>query len=220
MLSGDFISHEIPALKLSDSIKQVLIWMDEHHVLHLPVFAKGVYQGVISESDLLNHQNTEDDLSSLEDNFLKVSVSNDKSIYDVIKTLDDYKLSLVPVIDPEGSFKGTISYKEVMSAMVRMLNLNSAGGVFVLEMNYVDYSLAEISRLIESNDARVLSSHISFHHNSQMVDVVIKVNTDSIGSILQTLERYDYVVKAKFQDTITEDPENDRYDALMRYLNT
>ena len=71
MLSGDFISHEIPALKLSDSIKQVLIWMDEHHVLHLPVFAAGLYQGVISESDLLSHQNTEDDLSTVQDRFLR-----------------------------------------------------------------------------------------------------------------------------------------------------
>jgi acetoin utilization protein AcuB len=220
MLAKDYISHEIPVLKMDDTVKQVLLWMEEYRVMHLPVFSNASYIGLISEADLLGHADTDAPLSKLESRFMKVAVGDERSVYDVIKLLDDYKLSMIPVLDKEGHFQGTISYKEVMNALVSMFNLNVEGAVFILEMNYADYSLSEISRHIESNDARVLSSHVSFNEVNNNVDVTIKVNTESISSILQTLERYDYVVKATFQDQAGDDGTTDRYDALLRYLNT
>jgi len=220
MLAKDYISQEIPALKMEDTVKQVLAWMDEYRVMHLPVFNGTIFQGIVSESDLLDQLDQGVPVGILESHFLKVAAQADRSIYDVIKFLDDYKLSLIPVINKEGAFQGTISYKEVMSAMVAMFNLNVEGAVFILEMNYVDYSLAEISRHIESNDARVLSSHVNFHDSNNQVDVIIKVNNESIASIIQTLERYDYVIKASFNENDADEGVQDRYDSLLRYLNT
>lgn len=220
MLARDYISHEIPVLKMEDTVKQVLLWMDEYRLLHLPVFSGSEYKGIISEADLLSHSDTEATIGKLEGHFLKVAVRENRSIYDVIKFLDDYKLSLITILDDEGSFKGTISYKEVMSALVALFNLNATGAVFVLEMNYLDYSLSEIARHIEANDARVLSSHVSFNDQNNLVDITIKVNTESISSIIQTLERYDYVVKATFQNKKADNGDQDRFDALLRYLNT
>lgn len=220
MLATDFISLEIPILKYSDSCSQVLRWMDEYRVMHMPVFDGAVYQGMISEADLLNVEDDTCTLSIFQDKLLKVAIHDHRPIYDVIKLMDDFKLSLIPVIDENERLLGTISYKEVIRAMVDVFNLNSKGAVFVLEMNYVDYALSEISRIVESNDARVLSAHISFHHESKLIDVIVKVNTESLTSILQTMERYDYTIKASFGNGENQDYLNERYEELMRYLNT
>jgi CBS domain-containing protein len=193
--------------------------MDEYRVLHMPVFNGAVYQGLVSEADLLSCEEVDAELRVFENKLLKVAIMGERPIYDVIKLMDDFKLSVIPVMDDTGRMQGVISYKEVIGAMVSAFNLNASGGVFVLEMNYVDYALSEISRIVESNDARVLSSHISFHKDSNKIDVSIKVNTESLTSIIQTLERYDYHIKATFHKG-SDDALQDRYEELMRYLNT
>ncbi|NND95286.1 MAG: CBS domain-containing protein [Flavobacteriales bacterium] len=220
MLATDFISMEIPILKYTDTCSQVLRWMDEYRVLHMPVFDGVAYQGMISEADLLNIEDEDSTLVIFENKLLKVAIEGNRPIYDVIKILDDFKLSLIPVIDGNDRLLGTIGYKEVMRAMVDVFNLNSKGAVFVLEMNYVDYALSEISRIVESNDSRVLSAHVSFHNDSNMIDVIVKVNTESLTSVIQTLERYDYNIKASFGNGDNQDYLNERYEELMRYLNT
>jgi len=220
MLASDFISNEIPILKFSDPCHKVLQWMDEYRVLHMPVFDGTEYQGLISEADLLSVDDDNSELRVCESKLLKVAIPGERPIYDVIKLMDDFKLSLIPVMGENGRLQGIISYKEIITAMVEAFNLNATGGVFVLEMNYVDYALSEISRIVESNDARVLSSHISFHQDSNKIDVIIKVNTESLTSIIQTLERYDYAIKASFHKGESIDHMQDRYDELMRYINT
>lgn len=194
--------------------------MDEYRVMHMPVFEGTEYQGLISEADLLGVDDEESSLSIFQNKLLKVAIQGERPFYDVIKLMDDFKLSLIPVIDEGGRLQGTIGYKEVITAMVDAFNLNSDGAVFVLEMDYMDYALSEISRIVESNDARVLSAHLSFHKDSGKVDVIIKVNTESLTGIIQTLERYEYSIKASFDSGENSDYLQDRYEELMRYLNT
>lgn len=220
MLASDFISQEIPIIKFSDPCQKVLQWMDEYRVVHMPVFNGTEYQGLISEADLLSCEQEDAKIGIFENKLLKVAIMGERPIYDVVKLMDDFKLSVIPVMSEAGRLQGVISYKEVITAMVGAFNLNAAGGVFVLEMNYVDYALSEISRIVESNDARVLSSHISFHKDSNKIDVTVKVNTVSLTSIIQTLERYDYQIKATFHLGTDDDTLQDRYEELMRYLNT
>lgn len=220
MLASDFITNETPVLKLSDRCDKVMQWMDEYRVMHLPVFDGTEYIGLVTEADLLGMDDMDCDLSCFRNSLLKVAITGDRPVYDVIKLMDDFKLSMVPVMDDNERLIGVVTYKEVITAMVDALNLNAKGGVLVLEMNYVDYALSEISRIVESNDARVLSAHISFHEDSNLIDVIIKVNTESLTSIIQTLERYDYRIKASFHKGTDTDYLQDRYDELMRYLNT
>jgi predicted transcriptional regulator len=220
MLAREHISYELPALKTDDTVARVLSWMDEFSVLHLPVFDQGKYIGCVSEADLLDVVDPEATMNSLSARLIKVSAKQHVPIYEVVTLMDEYHLSVVPILDDEDRFLGTIGHREAIHAMVSTFNMNSDGAIFILEMNYVDYALSEIARIIESNDARVLSSSLSFHEDSRMVDVTVKVNTESLSGIIQTLERYEYNIKAYFQKGSDQDILQDRYDSLMRYLNT
>ena len=190
--------------------------MDEFRVNHLPVFKGAEYMGLVSEVEILDAGELDKNLEIFIGNMPKIAVQQDQHIYDVIKILDDYHISLVPVMDNANRFLGVISYKEIISAMVETFTLTEPGSVFVLEMNEVDYALSEIARIVESNDAKVLSSHVNKIGDSNVVDVTVKVNTVSIDGILQTL---DYTIKASFQKGTYENDMNDRYEEFMRYLD-
>jgi hypothetical protein len=97
--------------------------------------------------------------------------------------------------------------------------LENPGGVIVLEMSQNDYDLSEIARIVESNDAKVLSLFISTHVDSTRLEVVLKLNRTDLGGVLQTFDRYGYFVKASFGDEEDHDDLKENYDSLMNYLN-
>eukprot|EP01032_Pedospumella_encystans_P007125 gene7125-8544_t len=79
------------------------------------------------------------------------------------------------------------------------MSVQNPGGVIVLEMNQSDYSLTQISSIIEGNDTKILSLHVSSNPDSTKVEVTIKVNREDLRAILQTFYRYNYEIKASFQ---------------------
>ena len=52
------------------------------------------------------------------------------------------------------------------------------------------------------------------------IRLTLKLNTDNLARITATLERFGYVVTAQFSGTaVVNEDEQERYDALLRYLS-
>ena len=86
-------------------------------------------------------------------------------------------------------------------------------------MNRVDYSLAQIAQIVESENAKILSSFIMSSTDSTKIEVTLKIAEVDLSRIIRSFERYDMVVKASFQRSTDQDDMQFRYDALMNYLN-
>jgi len=79
--------------------------------------------------------------------------------------------------------------------------------------------LSEISRIVESNDARILSSFVTSHKDSVQMEVTLKINKSDLSGIIQTFNRYNYTVSASFHESKHDELMHDRYEELMKYLN-
>jgi hypothetical protein len=79
--------------------------------------------------------------------------------------------------------------------------------------------LSEIARIVESNDAKILSSYISSHIDSTKLEVTIKINRTDLSAIIQTFNRYNYTIKASFHQSEYVDDLKDRFDSFMSFLN-
>ena len=98
--------------------------------------------------------------------------------------------------------------------------INIPGGIIVLELYANDYSLAHIARIVEDNDAKILSSSITPSAGSAKMEVTLKINRVDVTSILQSFRRYDYTIKASYQSADrNEDILRNNYDQFMMYLN-
>jgi hypothetical protein len=85
-------------------------------------------------------------------------------------------------------------------------------------MNIHDYSVAEISQIVESNDAKILSLYYSEIPNSTKIEVTLKVNKQDLAPIIQTFDRYNYTIVASIFENSSDDYQ-ERFDSLMNYLN-
>jgi len=60
MLAQELISNDITPLKLSDSAMLGLSLMEEYKTTHLPIVDKGIFQGLLSESDIYSYNQFEE----------------------------------------------------------------------------------------------------------------------------------------------------------------
>jgi hypothetical protein len=124
----------------------------------------------------------------------------------------------MPILDENEVYLGCTSVYHLMSLIANTGSIKEVGGILVLEVNTVDYSMAQIAQIVESNNARILSSYIMSSPDSTKLEVTLKINQVELGSIIRTFERYDYVIKASFQRSEADDDIQTRYESLMKFL--
>ena len=139
-------------------------------------------------------------------------------MYDVIAKMAEFKLSVVPILDDQEHYLGCCSVYHVMTMLANTGSIKESVGILGLEMNASDYSLSQIAQIVESNNARILSVFMTTQQDSTKIDVTVKINKIDLTSIIRTFERYDYHVKASFQNGHGDEDMQWRYDTLMQYL--
>lgn len=219
MLAKDLISDNIPPLKTSDTGSKALAWMDEFRVSHLPIVNSMELLGVISEVDIMDLNDPEQPLGNHKLSLQKSFVFDDQHIYDIIKLIDEQKLTIIPVLDKNMHFTGMISLQDLTHSFSKMAAVDSPGGIIILELGIRDYSLSEIARIVESNDAKILSTYITSPSDSTRINLTLKINVSDLSRIIATFNRFNYTIKASYHQDGFLDDLRDRYDSLMHYLN-
>jgi hypothetical protein len=124
------------------------------------------------------------------------------------------------VVSAKQHYEGVITVQDMMSSFAQTMAVQLPGGILVLSLDLIDYSLAEISRLIEENNAKVLSSILKEDPlDKSKVVLTLKVNQADLSRIVATLDRFGYRVIGRYQEIREMAEDRDRIDMLMRYLD-
>lgn len=219
MIAKFAIEESIPFLKPTDHIGFAIELMDEYKVFHLPIVKEKKLFGIVSEEQLLE---LDENLlvGALEFPLIKFAINENLHIFDVMKIGYENSCSVLPVIDKNEDYIGLISPKSLLEQLEAFSFAKETGGIFVLEVDVIHYSLSEITRIVESNKSLVLSvatSHVK--DNIDKINVTIKVNTLDLTYILASFERYNYTITNVFHQAEQIDELKDRFDALMHYIN-
>ena len=145
-------------------------------------------------------------------------VKESAHIYEVLFRVAEHKISVIPVLGEDESYMGCTSIHQLITLIANTGSIRERGGIIVLEVNQNDYSLAQIAQIVESNNAKILSSYIMSSSDSTKLEVTLKINQIELGRIIQTFERYDYTIAASYQKSSFDDDLQNRYDALLNFL--
>ena len=219
MIAGDLIQSEIPVLHLSDHISTALNFFDDYKLSQIPVLGPKGFLGLINE-DIVLDAPVNFHLEDLKNNLTRHYFDQEQHLFDALSFFKSGKLSLLPVVDKEDKYLGCIQSKELLQKACEWLKVAEPGGVLHLEVNIVDYSLAQIAQIVEGNGAKIVSSLCLPHPTeSKMMEVLIKINHDELSGVMQTFERYEYKIVASYHKNIHQKGLDDRFDSFIRYLN-
>jgi CBS domain-containing protein len=220
MLAKDLLSDIVPALKTSDTGLDALNWMEVFRVSHLPIVNNAEFLGLISDSDIYDLNKAEEPLGAHELSLMRPYVYHYQHIYDVIEIASRLKLTVIPVLDENNEYLGVITQSDLLQKFADLIAAHTPGGIIELELNEKDYSLAEISRIIEDAEAKVLSFYVSKTDPDDRLSITIKLNRSDIQPVLNAFDRYGYQVKTTYVgEGVNDIKARENYDALMRYLN-
>jgi CBS domain-containing protein len=193
--------------------------MDEFKVSHLPVLKNGNFVGLVSETHILDKMNVTENLDVLFQHLPRPFVFSNAHLFEILSKISEFQISVIPILDENEKYLGCTSIFELMTSIANTSSMKEKGGILILEVNELDYSMAQIGQIVESNEAKILSSTILSDASSTNLDITLKINQEDLTRIIRTFERYDYVVKASYQNGVGAEDLQWRYDALMNYLN-
>ena len=219
MFAGKLIKDSIPPLKPTDTCRRALMWMDEFHVNFLPVINNKNYLGLVKENDLVEANAPEDLLQTLETPLSRIFVYENQHVYDVAKFAAIHKCDVIPVLNEKQEYAGIITIHDLVDYFAASKSVYMPGGIIIIELRFSDFSMTQISQLIEADGAHILSSSVSATTDPQVIELTLKIDKIDLSRILPSLYRYNYHVTASyFQSEFSDDYKN-RYESLMNYLN-
>ncbi len=220
MQALNLISADIPAVGKTDSGITALNWMSESRVSHLPVVDEDEYVGLLSDIDLYNMPNIDAPAVSSRIVLHRPFVYQNKHLFEVLDLAAKTRISVIPVLDDANRYVGSIVAADMVRELSSLISSDMPGAIIVLEMNVRDYSLSQISQIVEGNDTRILDVFVQNQPQSELIRVTLRLNRTDIASVLQTFERYSYSVIEIYSD----DQQHgsmllDRYNSFMKYLS-
>lgn len=218
MIAESLLSTSIIPLQTSDTGETALEMMSEFYVRHLPIVNNQQLLGLISEDDVLNFDVNEA-IGSYSLSLLRPYAARRDHLYELMRLMSELKLTLVPVVDEDQNYLGVVTMEDLLQQFAQSISLAEPGSILILEMARHDYSLSEISRIVESEGASILNVFLTSYPDSTRISVTLKINRQEIGRILATFERFEYDIQASFSESGYMDSLKERYDSLMTYLN-
>lgn len=214
------LSEVIPSLRTSDTGQTALNWMDIFKVSHLPIVNDKELLGLIGESDIYDLNMPEEPLGNHQLSLFRPYVLYHQHVFEIMELASRLKLSVIPVLDDAKMYLGVITIPDLLHYFTSFSALTSPGSILVLEVNFNNYSLSQITQIIEGNNARILGVCISTIPDTTQMELTIKLNVTDITSINQAFNRYGYTVIGTYMKHDDEEELMEkRYNLLMKYLS-
>ena len=218
MTASELYANDILPLRTTDTGADALEVMHEFYVQHLPIVNDGELLAIVSEDDVLEHD-VERALGEYATSLPQLRIRTADHLYEVMRTVAQYDLTAVPVVEADGRYVGLITAADLLNYYARTATFTENGSIVILEVQRRDYALSEIARIAESENAIILSSFVEASGDGSLLQVTIKVNHENVAGMLNTFQRFGYEVQATFNEGEALDSMRERYDALMNYLS-
>jgi predicted transcriptional regulator len=215
MIAIDFIDKDIPALSLKDNVRLAVKYMQEEKLNQLVLLNADEVLGIIEEDILFNFdEETKLDLVPIK--YTAIEMDENSHILDLADHLANKSLEICPIVNHENKYIGSVRafdiYKEVIVGQ-----FSGNGSILSLEIDQKDYSLSDISRIIETEGLRIEKLFLAKGSPSDY-HFIIKLNKKDISSALNSLKRFGYKVTQINKSAEGAFPDQERFEHLMKYL--
>ena len=214
MLAKDIAIQGFPMLRLEDTASFVLNCMEDFDVQHLPVVKDEYFIGLVSKENVLD-MDAKQTIAQLIDPLVRFGIAGSAHFLTALHLFSKHQLTLLPVLNDQQECVGVIPQKNLNDQLAQFLGLDQPGAVIVLSISPLQYSLAEMSRLVETNNAQIVQLNSFFDETNGSMVITIKLNREEASSIIATFQRYDYQVLHYFGNSPLNNDIEDHYHHLM-----
>ena len=217
MFCEEILTKEIPTLTKATKGSLALSIMEDVKLKHLPVIQDDKYLYLLSEKDLFEMNDPENEIGN--SYYYAPHVEEKTPVFEILHIMNMDNLDYLPVINRNGDFIGGVTLPLLIEKLDEICNAGSPGAIIGIEVNPQDYVLSQLVHLVESNNARVQSlfSYPAKETGKQIL--LVKVDLEDASPILMSFERFNYTVRFCIQKQgLRDEIIKRRLDELMYYI--
>ncbi len=212
------ISPIVPTLSPTDTGFRALALMEENNLSQLPMVGEDHYMALVQENDVLDWKEPQSAISTASFVNYRPAIGAGAHPFEALRLIHDLNLSVLPVVDNEQKYLGTITIDTLLKYITENSGLNNTGGIIVLEVAPRNYTLYEIARICENEDVIITNTQV--HTNEQgMLEVTLKLNRTVLDAVVSSFERHNYTVKEVYGTETNNEDIVGKYNLLMNYIN-
>jgi len=218
MLTTEYITNDVKALTLSNTIADAKELFHDSIFTHIPVVEDNEFLGLIAESDLLAYDDTHKKLHEIRFSLASFFAYDDVVWLDLIKIFSLNEANVLPVLNKKNAYLGYYELADILHFLSNTPFLQELGNILIVSKNKLDYSISQIAQIVESNDAKLYGVFVSGNEGENII-LTIKLYSDNINDVIHTFRRYDYhIILGVKEDEYLDDLKN-RSDYLQKYLS-
>jgi predicted transcriptional regulator len=213
----DYINNDLKAIDIKESISDVQDFLSDLTFTHFPVVEEEIYIGSIESEDIItfdSSKNLSDYRYSLDGFFVR----NNMIWLEVLEVFAKNNTNLVPVLDETNKYIGYYEISDILRFFHETPFLRESGEIIIVKKKILDFSISQLTQIIESNDGKILGLFVS-ESDSEYNQVTIKLSTGVVNEIIQSLRRYEYEIISEHQEDNYINTLKEHSDYLDKYLN-
>lgn len=215
-----YTDENIPPLYFNDDGDKGILIMQDHCIRHLPIIQEDKkFVGIISEDILMDGQyQFGDAVGRFAMPAVDIFRKPNTHWIDIMKCMEDHQVTIVPIVDENGIYAGLVTCESIIRFLTKANFVVEEGSILIIETNRYSFSILELAKIIETNDSKLLYLDTDLK-GEENIWITLKIKTMNLSSIIETLERYNFVIINSYQESVAIDSLKDRFDGLMKYLN-
>lgn len=214
---SEYINNDFKPFSSQETVAEIQDFFAENTYSHFPVLDNAVYMGCISSVDAETFEiqkNLADYRYALEGFFVR----SEMIWLDVLEVFARNNANVVPILDETNKYVGYYEITDVIKFLNETPFLKETGGIIVVEKSINDYSMSQITQIVESNNGKLLGVFVS-EANTEKVQVTVKITLGGMNEIIQTFRRYNYEIISEHNEDNYLNNLKERSEYLDKYLN-
>ena len=214
---SEYINNDFKPFPSSELVAEIQDFFADVTYSHFPVMENGIYLGCISTVDVETFE-TQKPIIEYRYAFEGFFVRTTMVWLDVLEVFARNNANVVPILDENNLYIGYYDITDVIKFLNETPFLKENGGIIVVEKPIADYSMSQITQIVESNNGKLLGVFVS-EANNEKVQVTVKTTLGGINEIIQSFRRYNYEIISEHQEDDYLNTLKERSEYLDKYLN-
>lgn len=213
----NYITNDFRAIDSQETIASVQDFFADLNFSHFPVLENGIFIGSIAADDV---ETFDTDKKVIDYKYTLERFFARKSMLwlDVLEVFAKNHTNVVSVLDENNNYIGYYEMEDIMKFFQETPFLKEQGGIIIVQKGLLDYSMGQVTQIVESNNGKILGCFVS-EADLENVQITIKIGVGPMNEIIQTYRRYGYEIISEHQEDAYINSLKERSDYLDKYLN-
>ncbi|MGO4772151.1 CBS domain-containing protein [Flavobacterium sp. W22_SRS_FK3] len=213
----NYITNDFRAIDSQETIASVQDFFSDLSFSHFPILENGTFIGSIASDDV---ETFDTDKKIIDYKYTLERFFARKSMIwlDVLEIFAKNHTNVIPVLDENNAYTGYYEMEDIMKFFQETPFLKEQGGIIIVQKGLLDYSMGQVTQIVESNNGKILGCFIS-EADLENVHITVKIGVGPMNEIIQTFRRYNYEIISEHQEDTYINSLKERSDYLDKYLN-